>query len=122
MFRGFCLPGAGWEIAWLERTDITEEMGWDTPFQINRAIIQKGSQRMVAYYWFDQKGRKVAWDFAAKYYLMIDGVRTGRTDGALVRLTTGIRRGETDEQAEQRLKEMLRELMGPLPRFVPTEA
>lgn len=117
-----CLPGAGWEIAWLERTDITEEMGWDTPFQINRAIIQKGSQRMVAYYWFDQKGRKVAWDFAAKYYLMIDGVRTGRTDGALVRLTTGIRRGETDEQAEQRLKEMLRELMGPLPRFVPTEA
>ena len=114
-----CLPGAGWEIAWLERVNIAPEMNWDTPFQLNRAIIQKGSQRMMAYYWFDQKGRKVAWDFAAKFYLMVDGVRTGRTDGALVRLTTGIRPGESDADAEIRLKEMLREVVGPLPRFVP---
>ena len=114
-----CLPGSGWEIAWLERSDMTQVMKWDTAFDINRAIIQKGETRMMVYYWFEQKGRKIAWDFAAKYWLMVDGIKTGRTDGALVRLTTPIRRGETDAAAEARLLEMLQGVMQPLPRFIP---
>ena len=114
-----CLPGAGWEIAWLERTDITEEMGVETPFGINRAIIQKGEARMMVYYWFEQKGRRIASDFAAKYWLMVDGIRTGRTDGALVRLTTVIPPGESDARAEQRLQSVLDDLHGLLPRFIP---
>lgn len=114
-----CLPGAGWEIAWLERTDITEQMQTDRPFEINRAIIQKGEVRMMVYYWFEQKGRRIAWDFEAKYWLMIDGIRTGRTDGALVRLTTMIDRGETDADAEKRLRSVLDELQDPLPRYIP---
>ena len=112
-----CLPGGGWEIAWLERTDMQPIMGLDTPFEINRAIIQKGQSRMMVYYWFDQKGRKIAWDFAAKFWLMVDGISTGRTDGALVRLTTPIVTSE--EEAEARLQDMLRQLQSPLPRFIP---
>ncbi len=114
-----CLPGSGWEIAWLERSDLTEEMGWATPFHINRAIIQKGESRMMAYYWFEQKGRKIAWDMAAKYWLMVDGIRTGRTDGALVRLTTPISPNETDAQAEARLRDVLLHSVDVLPRFIP---
>ena len=114
-----CLPGGGWEISWLERSDLTEEMGWETPFNINRAIIQKGESRMMVYYWFDQKGRKIAWDMAAKYWLLVDGIRTGRTDGALVRLTTPIAPDETDAQAEARLRDMMRATVARLDRFVP---
>jgi exosortase D (VPLPA-CTERM-specific) len=114
-----CLPGAGWEIAWLERSDITAQMGTEMPFNINRAVIQKGETRMMVYYWFEQKGRKVAWDFAAKFYLLVDGVKTGRTDGALVRLTTLITDDETDAEAEARLAEVLGEVMPELPRFIP---
>ncbi|WP_420862172.1 VPLPA-CTERM-specific exosortase XrtD [Algirhabdus cladophorae] len=116
-----CLPGAGWEIAWLERTDITEVMQTEVPFNINRAIIQKGETRMMVYYWFQQKERRIAWDFAAKYWLMIDGITTGRTDGALVRLTTLISDGEPEEMAEARLMEVLQDLQAPLPRFIPTD-
>jgi len=114
-----CLPGAGWEIAWLERSDITQEMGSATPFQINRTIIQKGETRMMVYYWFQQRHRRLAWDFAAKYWLMVDGLMTGRTDGAIVRLTTLIDRNEADDVAEERLKEVLHELLIPLSRFIP---
>ncbi|MDJ0637241.1 MAG: VPLPA-CTERM-specific exosortase XrtD [Paracoccaceae bacterium] len=114
-----CLPGGGWEIAWLERTDLSAELGSQTPFRINRAIIQKGETRMMVYYWFDQKGRKIAWDMAAKYWLLVDGVRTGRTDGALVRLTTPILPNEADTAAEARLMSVMHELTGILPRFVP---
>jgi EpsI family protein len=114
-----CLPGAGWEIAWLERTDIAEEIGSQTPFAINRAIIQQGDARMMVYYWFQQKDRRIAWDFAAKFWLMVDGIRTGRTDGALVRLTTPIGPGESDADAEARLQNVLAEALPHLPRFIP---
>lgn len=115
-----CLPGGGWEIAWLERSDLTQAMGWETPFLVNRAIIQKGETRMMVYYWFDQKGRKIAWDMAAKFWLLVDGVQTGRTDGALVRLTTPIGPDESDAAADARLMDMVRQVVGPLPRFVPS--
>ncbi|MEO1788356.1 MAG: VPLPA-CTERM-specific exosortase XrtD [Pseudomonadota bacterium] len=114
-----CLPGAGWEIAWLERTDMAPHLNSAEPFHINRAIIQRGEARMMVFYWFEQKGRRIAWDFAAKYWLMVDGIATGRTDGGLVRLTTPMGTGEGEAAAEARLQEMLRALIAPLPRFVP---
>ncbi|SNR66707.1 VPLPA-CTERM-specific exosortase XrtD [Paracoccus sediminis] len=116
-----CLPGNGWEIARLERINIASRLGSDTPFQINRAIIQKGETRMMVFYWFEQKGRKVAWDIAAKFYLMTDGITTGRTDGGLVRLTTPISRDESNDAAEARLLDVLKEVMVPLPRFMPSD-
>jgi exosortase D (VPLPA-CTERM-specific) len=114
-----CLPGAGWEIAWLERSDIADRMGTDTPFNINRAIIQQNDTRMMVYYWFQQGERRIAWDFAAKFYLLIDGVTSGSTDGALIRLTTLIGPDEEDAVAEARLQSVLDGLMPVLPRFVP---
>ena len=114
-----CLPGAGWEIAWLERVDIAPEIGLTEPFNLNRAVIQKGEYRMVAYYWFEQHGRHIAWDFAAKFWLLWDGFTIGRTDGALVRLITPINQGETEKQAEERLKTMLVETLDVMPRFIP---
>jgi EpsI family protein len=116
-----CLPGSGWEIAWLERTDVAGEVGSAVPFNINQAIIQRGETRMMVYYWFEQHGRKVAWDFAAKFYLLVDGVTTGRTDGALVRLTTRILPGESDTAAAARLNDVMKAVAGPLPRFVPQD-
>lgn len=116
-----CLPGSGWEIAWLERSDITGAMGTGTPFMLNRAIIQKGETRMMVFYWFQQRHRRIAWDFAAKYWLMVDGIMTGRTDGAIVRLTTLIGERESEADAEARLMDVLQEIQKPLPRFIPQE-
>jgi exosortase D (VPLPA-CTERM-specific) len=114
-----CLPGSGWEIAWLERVDIADRVDYPGEFNINRAIIQKGETRMMVYYWFDQKGRKVAWDFAAKMYLLLDSITMGRKDGAIVRLTTLIAEDETDAEAEARLNDMLRQVIPTVERFIP---
>jgi exosortase D (VPLPA-CTERM-specific) len=113
-----CLPGAGWEIAWLERTNIADRVGQEAPFMINRVIIQKGETRSMVFYWFEQKDRRIAWDFAAKFYLLVDGVTTGRTDGAMVRYITPINREETDADAEARLMEALMATLPDLPRFI----
>jgi exosortase D (VPLPA-CTERM-specific) len=114
-----CLPGGGWEIAWLERADFTERLGTATPFNLNRAIIQKGQSRMMVLYWFQQRERRVAWDIAAKFWLVVDGITTGRTDGAMVRLTTSISPDENDAAAEARLLDVLQEMLPSLPRFLP---
>ncbi|WP_299733756.1 VPLPA-CTERM-specific exosortase XrtD [uncultured Tateyamaria sp.] len=114
-----CLPGAGWEIAWLERVDISEEFGLSEEFELNRAVIQKGQTRMVGYYWFEQQGRHIAWDFEAKFWLLWNGVTKGRTDGALVRLLTTVQPDETEKEAEARLKSVFLEMNSVLPRFIP---
>lgn len=114
-----CLPGAGWEIAWLERTDFSDEMQSDTAFEINRAIIQRGQQRMMVYYWFKQNDRQLAWDVAAKFWLTLDTIRYGRADGGIIRLTTVIEGDETEAEAEARLKEVLLEIQTPVARFIP---
>jgi EpsI family protein len=74
---------------------------------------------MMVYYWFQQGERRIAWDFAAKFYLLIDGITSGSTDGALIRLTTLIGPDEEDAVAEARLQSVLDGLMPILPRFVP---
>ncbi|WP_308918157.1 VPLPA-CTERM-specific exosortase XrtD [Jannaschia sp. LMIT008] len=115
-----CLPGSGWEIAWLERVDLAPTMaGRDDAFNINRAIIQKGEARMMVYYWFAQHGHHTAWDFAAKMQLVWSGITAGRTDGALVRILTRIHPNEDDAAAEARLRAVFDETVEVLPRFVP---
>ncbi len=114
-----CLPGSGWEIAWLERIDIAPELSLSVPFEINRAVIQKGQVRMIGYYWFEQQGRHIAWDMEAKFWLLVNGIFQGRTDGAMVRLLTPVGREETEEEAEERLKAVFLESLDVLPRFIP---
>lgn len=114
-----CLPGAGWEIAWLERVDIAPELNLAEPFELNRAVIQKGQTRMIGYYWFEQQGRHIAWDYAAKFWLFWNGVTKGRTDGAMVRLLTVVGPDETEKQAEARLQSVFLETIDMLPRYIP---
>ena len=113
-----CLPNSGWEIAGL--TQIRAPA--DTPggaFSLNRAVIQKGVERMMVYYWYDQQGVSTASSYRAKLILALSKVRSGRADGALVRLITPILPGEKDAAAEARLQAALKAVVVPLPRFVP---
>jgi exosortase D (VPLPA-CTERM-specific) len=113
-----CLPSAGWEISGLEVIDAPADTPGG-PFTLNRAFIQKGLDRMVVYYWYDQQGVRTASSYHAKLLMTVSKVQTGRSDGAIVRLITSIDPDETDAVAEERLKDALRAVVVPLPRFVP---
>lgn len=114
-----CLPGAGWEIASLETIKVSKNLGDTHPFTLKRAVIQKGVQKMLVYYWYDQQGVNTASSYYAKIILTKAKVFTGRSDGALVRLITPIAPGEPVSAAEARLQSALRAVIKPLPRFVP---
>lgn len=112
-----CLPSAGWEISALETIDAPADAP-GAPFTLNRAVIQKGLDRMLVYYWYDQQGRRTASSYYAKLIMAVSKVRSGRSDGAIVRLITPIAQGESLARAESRLQDALRAVAVPLPRFV----
>lgn len=114
-----CLPVGGWEIFTLTpyQVDMT-----GTPygtFELNRAVIQKGLELQLVYYWFEQRGQRLTNDFHAKVTVIRDGFLTGRKDGALVRYVTPIRQGESEADADARLQGFMRQNLDGLPRFVP---
>jgi exosortase D (VPLPA-CTERM-specific) len=109
-----CLPAGGWEVSgWAGRA-----VSVDGGFTVNRAIIQKGVNRQLVYYWFEQRGRRVTSDYAAKAYTVWDSVRSGRTDGALVRVVTPIQ-GSDVEGADTRLASFLAPVLKDMPQYVP---
>ncbi len=111
-----CLPGGGWEIAELNQINATDLS--DAPFNLNRAVIQKGTSRMLVYYWFEQQGQRTASGFTAKMQLMTGKLTNGRQDSGLVRLTTPIDPNEGIDAAETRLNDAMQNVLIPLPRFI----
>jgi EpsI family protein len=88
-------------------------------FEVNRAVIQKELSQQLVYYWFEQRGRRMTNDFAAKMTVLYDSLTRGRTDGALVRFVTPIGEDETEAEADARLQRLMAEVLPRLPRFVP---
>ena len=114
-----CLPVGGWEVFSIDPTPVSFP---DTPygtFEVNRAVIQKGLSKQLVYYWFEQRGKRMTSDYAAKASVVWDSLTRGRTDGALVRVVTAIDPKETEAQAEDRMQRFMAELLPRLPRFIP---
>ena len=83
--------------------------------------MSKGSQRQLVYYWFEQRGMKIANEYVSKMYLLRDAMFKNRTDGALVRLTTPIYPTENEADADKRLQEFTRILLPSLSGYLPAE-
>jgi EpsI family protein len=114
-----CIPGSGWQITKFERTSYTDS---GTELPLNRAIIEKQSIKQLVYYWFDERGRKIANEYLARWYLHADAVVMNRTDGALVRLVTQIHGGESERNADERLQAFIRDAIPNLSEYLPGEA
>lgn len=82
-------------------------LGNGQSFVVNRVTIQRGEQRQLVYYWFEQRGRRIANEYWMKWYLLTDAVMRNRSDGALVRLTTPIKAFEAPATADQRLQDFM---------------
>ncbi len=112
-----CLPGAGWvptsrEIIQLPRPD-------GSSFSVNRYVVSKMGERQLVLYWFQAHGRVVASEYEAKYYLIYDSIRLHRSDGALVRLMTPMRAGESAAAAQTRIMTLGSQIIPLLDAYIP---
>jgi EpsI family protein len=62
-------------------------------------VIQRDQDKQLVLYWYQGRGRVIASEYAAKFWMVTDAVSKNRTDGALVRVITPIRNNEVVAQA-----------------------
>ncbi len=114
-----CLPGGGWEILSMTGVDVPSSHRMDRPLHINRAVIQKSHQKQVVWYWFKQRDRILSNEYWVKFYLLWDAVSRGRTDGALIRVSSIVEPGDTEAIVDQRLGQLVSAVEPELIRYVP---
>ena len=83
-----CLPGGGWQFRSME--EVKGVIPGQPGVAINRVVIEKGLDRQMILYWYQDRGRVVASEYAAKVFLVWDAITRNRTDGALVRISTPV--------------------------------
>lgn len=113
-----CLPGNGWIFTNAGLTGF-EVPGIGEKLEVNRALIEKLSDKQVAYYWFPLRGRILHSLWQIKFFNFWDAISIQRTDGALVRLITPLSPYEDAQQGDKRLQEFTRKIFPNLGDFLP---
>ncbi len=115
-----CIPGNGWQIIDLQRTSYSDNET-KVSLPLNRVVVARGREKQLVYYWFEERGKKIANEYVSKMYLLRDAILKNRTDGALVRLTTTILPGEREGDADKRLQEFTKIVVPNLAGYLPSE-
>jgi EpsI family protein len=89
-----CLPGGGWQLRSSEA--VRDVIPGARGVAVNRVVIEREFERQLILYWYQDRGRVVASEYAAKGWLIWDAMTRNRTDGALVRVSTPIVGSEED--------------------------
>jgi len=129
-----CLPGAGWIPMSSGRLAIPVQLSASgsavgsspqTPpstIEVNRYVVQKGGETMLVLYWYQSHGRVIASEYWGKIYMVLDAIRTNRTDAALVRVivpVTNTGGGSSEQQAERVASDFVRTIFPLLGQHLP---
>jgi exosortase D (VPLPA-CTERM-specific) len=114
-----CLPGDGWKIASFAGHEV-ETVSTPGSLTVNRVAIEKNRQRQLVYYWFQQRGEMLTNEYLVKYSIFRDSILKGRSDGALIRLSTPLLPGETWEQADERIISLMQSVTPKLGAYIPS--
>jgi len=110
-----CLPGSGWQF--VESDHVPVPVPGSGSITINKVLIQNGLDKQVILYWYQDRGRVIASEYAAKGYLLWDAITKTRTDGALVRISVPVR--STADQAYEQGLAFLQDLWPLLQDYMP---
>lgn len=108
-----CIPGAGWEISQFSRRVVEG-------IPVNRAIIQKGVNTQLVYYWFVERGTFVANEYIKKWVLFKDALIENRSDGTIVRVVTPVYPDEDIAAAERRAKHFVSKVKSEVTEALPS--
>jgi EpsI family protein len=84
---------------------------------INEYVIQRDRDKLMVFYWYQGRGRVIAGEYSGKFWMVADAISRNRTDGALIRVMTPIKDGESE--AQSRLVSFTQSLVPYLNQFIP---
>jgi len=111
-----CLPGSGWHF--VETDQVVVPASDTTSILINKVLIQKGLDKQIILYWYQDRGRVIASEYWAKGYMIWDAMTQNRTDGSLVRISVPVT--TTPDDAYQYGLSFLRDAWPLLLEYMPT--
>jgi EpsI family protein len=112
-----CLPGAGWNFDSKRYTDLTDDKG--NVLHVGEYVISSNGDRQFVVYWYQGHGRTIANEYSAKLHMILDAIRTNRTDGAIVRVITPMLSNESEDAARKRVVDFTARMAPSLPSFIP---
>ena len=89
------------------------------PTKINRYLIDKNGEKAIVVYWYQSIGRVIASEYWGKIYLVMDTLRTGRRDGAIVRFFVPMLKGSNGNAEAEAALQLARATAPFLPRYIP---
>ncbi len=111
-----CMVGGGYRFVEIKPYTLKHQ-GKDVT--VNRVVTKRGNDRNVVLYWMHSRGRVMTNEYVSKLYLMWDQVFRQRSDGALIRCIGPVKRGESLEDATQRVAEFAQMVMDQAPKYLP---
>ena len=120
-----CLPGSGWIPVEKSYLDLPVNSSLNSTAEktihINRIVILKGLDKQVVLYWYQGCGRVIASDYWGLVYGIVDKMRLGRTDAALVRVICPVESLEpaAEEAAGKNAAEFAGLIYPLLSRYIP---
>lgn len=116
-----CLPGAGWFIDRNHTRTLVARNGDDKTrrLQINELTIRKGESAELVYFWYQGRGRNFTSEYAAKFWMVWDGIWRRRTDGALVRVIMPLAANTNPDNARQTMDRFALDVANRLNDFLP---
>ena len=114
-----CLPAGGWAVERFTQADLPAVLLDGHGVRVNRAIIRRGNERELVYYFFKQRQRLLTGEQLVKWFLLWDALTQNRTDGALIRFVTPLAAGQAEAGADQRLTAFAAAALLELAPYVP---
>ena len=113
-----CLPGSGWDIVRNQAVPLDLPAMTQPGARVRRLLIAKGEHRQLVYYWYQSQGRVIADDWKKILYVGYDRAVHQRTDGALVRFSIPVYRGD-EAAADATFLRLAPHIVERLPEYVP---
>jgi EpsI family protein len=102
-----CLPGSGWLVR--DRVIINLAVPGRADIPVNKFVLEKGAQRILVLYWYQNDRNVWAQEFQGKLRLLPDLLKYKRSDVSLVRLVQPLQ-GNDSEQALAECKQFTKVL------------
>lgn len=114
-----CLPGSGWYFVKTGKTRLDIPGRHGQAVESNKFIIQKGLDKQLVLYWYQDRGRIITSEYWAKIYMVLDAIFKHRTDGAFVRVTVPFT-GDAEEMAIRRGRTFVEKVFPLLEEYLPS--
>lgn len=112
-----CLLGGGWIL--LSKQVVEPDMENGRTFPVRAMLMEQAGNRILANFWFEQRGRLITSEYLNKMYLLWDSIVINRTDGALIRAEMYLQPDQTMEEGQKLMDVFLADLKNILDGYIP---